>query len=159
MKHALVSYFVHKFAKQMQKNIEAIPVSVTKGLAAWDWPGNIRELENFVERAVILTRGKSLEAPLTELRKAGPVVEEPAASVQPSKEDIARIVKETIETLNGKKNIDEHARRQHDEIVQALTESKGRVGGADGAAMRIGINRSTLLSRMKKLGIDPRKYS
>jgi len=68
-------------------------------------------------------------------------------------------VKETIERLNGKKNIDEHARRQHDEIVQALTESKGRVGRADGAAIRIGINRSTLLSRMKKLGIDPRMYS
>jgi len=155
----LVSYFVHKFAKQMQKNIEAIPVSVMKGLAAWDWPGNIRELENFVERAVILTRGKSLEAPLAELRKSSSVEPEPAASVQPGKEDIARIVKETLETLNGKKNIDEHARRQHDEIVQALTESKGRVGGADGAALRIGINRSTLLSRMKKLGIDPRKYS
>jgi formate hydrogenlyase transcriptional activator len=155
----LVSYFVQKFAKQMQKNIDTIPVSVMKGLAAWDWPGNIRELENFVERAVILTRGKALEAPLAELRKSIPDEPEPPAAVQPGKEDIARIVKETIETLNGKKNIDEHARRQREEIVRALTESKGRVGGADGAAVRIGINRSTLLSRMKRLGIDPRKYS
>ena len=155
----LVSYFVQKFAKQMQKNIEAIPVSVMKGLAAWDWPGNIRELENFVERAVILTRGKSLEAPLAELRKSSPVEPEPSGSVQPGNEHIARIVKETIESLNGKKNVDEHARRQREEIVQALTESRGRVGGSDGAAVRIGINRSTLLSRMKKLGINPRKYS
>jgi formate hydrogenlyase transcriptional activator len=155
----LVSYFVQKFAKQMQKNIDAIPVSVMKGLAAWDWPGNIRELENFVERAVILTRGRSLEAPLTELRKLIPNEPEQGAGVRPGNEDIARIVKETIETLNGKKNIDEHARRQREEIVRALTESKGRVGGADGAAVRIGINRSTLLSRMKRFGIDPRRYS
>src|SRR5208282_5387630 len=66
----LVGYFVQKCAKQMQKRIDAIPASVMKGLTAWDWPGNIRELENFVERAVILTRGKSLDAPLGELRKS-----------------------------------------------------------------------------------------
>src|SRR6201998_2269349 len=65
----LVSYFVQKFAKQMQKNIEAISPAVMKGLIAWNCPGNIRELENFVERAVIVTRGRSLEAPLGELRK------------------------------------------------------------------------------------------
>src|SRR5205807_2530264 len=65
----LVSYFVQKFAKQMQKQIESVPSAVMKGLTAWEWPGNIRELENFIERAVILTRGKALEVPLTELRK------------------------------------------------------------------------------------------
>src|SRR5204863_5061934 len=65
----LVRYFVQKFAKEMQKKIETIPTAMMKGLAAWEWPGNIRELENFIERAVILTRGKSLEAPLSELRK------------------------------------------------------------------------------------------
>src|SRR5580704_5350269 len=54
----LVSYFVQKFAKEMQKSIEAIPAAAMKGLTAWDWPGNIRELENFIERAVLLTRGK-----------------------------------------------------------------------------------------------------
>src|SRR4029077_11066520 len=63
----LVSYFVQKFAKQMQKRIEAISPAVMRGLTAWDWPGNIRELENFMERSVILTRGKSLEPPLGEL--------------------------------------------------------------------------------------------
>src|SRR4029077_14999352 len=65
----LVSYFVQKVAKEMQKHIETVPAAVMKGLTNWDWPGNIRELENFIERAVLLTRGKSLEAPLAELRK------------------------------------------------------------------------------------------
>ena len=152
----LVSYFVQKFAKQMQKKIDAIPVSVSKGLTAWDWPGNIRELENFIERAVILTRGKSLEAPLSELRKHG--IEAPAVQTPP--DDIARIVKETITALNGKKDFsDEFAKKQREEIIQALTESKGRVGGADGAATKLGLNRTTLLARIKKYGIDPRRYA
>jgi formate hydrogenlyase transcriptional activator len=155
----LVSYFVQKFAKQMQKNIESVPASAMRRLTAWDWPGNIRELENFIERAVILTRGKSLEAPLGELRKAN--MDEPTQPREhPGKEDIARIVKETIESLNGKKSFaDEHASKQREEIVRALTDCKGRVGGADGAAARMGINRTTLLSRIRKFGIDPRKYT
>jgi formate hydrogenlyase transcriptional activator len=155
----LVSYFVQKFAKQMQKNIEAIPASVTKGLMAWEWPGNVRELENFIERAVILTRGKSLEAPLAELRRSS--IGEPAqAAAHPAEADIARIVKETVESLNAKKKFaGEHARKQREEIVRALTESKGRVGGSDGAAARMGMNRTTLLSRMKKFGINPRQYA
>lgn len=153
----LVSYFVQKFAKQMQRKIETIPAAVMKGLIAWEWPGNIRELENFIERAVILTRGKALDAPLSELRK--PRGAEPAQSTAPVQGDIARIVKETISALNGKKDIaDEHAKKQREEIVGALTECKGRVGGADGAAARMGLNRTTFISRMKKLGIDPRQY-
>jgi formate hydrogenlyase transcriptional activator len=154
----LISYFVQKFSKQMQKSIESIPTAVMKEMTAWDWPGNIRELENFIERAVILTRGKSLEAPLSELRKLH--VDEPTQVHQSTEqEDIARIVKETITALNTNKSMgDERARKQRDEIVRALTESKGRVGGADGAAARMGINRTTLLSRMKKLGINPQQY-
>jgi len=155
----LVSYFVQRLAKQMQKKIEAIPTAVMKGLTAWEWPGNIRELENFIERAVILTRGKSLEAPLAELRKLNR--DEPThPAAQQTHEDIARIVKETINALSNKKSVpDEHVKQQRDEIVRALTESKGRVGGADGAAARMGMNRTTLLSRMKKLGIDPKQYA
>jgi formate hydrogenlyase transcriptional activator len=64
----LVTYFVEKFAKQMQKRIDSIPVATMKALATWDWPGNIREPENFIERAVILTPGVSFEAPLSEMR-------------------------------------------------------------------------------------------
>ncbi len=156
----LVTHFVQKFAKQMQKKIESIPAAAMKGLAAWEWPGNIRELENFIERAVILTRGKSLEAPLSELRKLGTDTR-PSPGVQPAQEEIARIVKESISAaLNGKKDFsDEYSQKQREEIVRALTEAKGRVGGADGAAARMGINRTTLISRMKKFGIDPRQYA
>ncbi len=155
----LVSYFVQKFAKQMQKRIETISPSVMKGLTAWEWPGNIRELENFIERAVIVTRGRSLEAPLAELRRLNR--DEPATAARGSdQEDIARIVKETINALNGNKTpADERALRQREEIVRALTDSKGRVGGSDGAAARIGLNRTTLLSRMKKFGINPEQYA
>ena len=153
----LVGYFVQKCAKQMQKRIEAVPVSVMKGLMAWDWPGNIRELENFVERAVILTRGKSLEAPLGELRKYKK--DEPAQATAPrSEDDIARIVRETVASLKGKSPESEHSKKLHDEIVRVLTECKGRVGGAEGAAARMGISRTTLISRMKRLEINPYDY-
>jgi formate hydrogenlyase transcriptional activator len=154
----LVGYFVQKCAKQMQKRIESVPVSVMKGLTAWDWPGNIRELENFVERAVILTRGKSLEAPLGELRKSK--IDEPAqASSSRSEDDIVRIVRETVASMKGKSPESEHSKKQHDEIVRVLTECKGRVGGAEGAAARMGISRTTLISRMKRLGISPYDYA
>ena len=153
----LVGYFVQKCAKQMQKRIDAIPASLMKGLTAWDWPGNIRELENFVERAVILTRGKSLEAPLGELRKSKR--DEPVqASPSRSEDDIARIVRETVASMKGKSAESEHSKKQHDEIVHVLTECKGRVGGAEGAAARMGISRTTLISRMKRLGINPYDY-
>ena len=158
----LVGYFVQKFAKQMQKRIDSVPVAVMKGLTAWDWPGNIRELENFIERAVILTRGKSLEAPLSELRKASAETQPTAAAEPPAtRDDIARIVKETISALNGRKDVadDKFTQEQRAEIVRALTESKGKVGGADGAAARMGINRTTLIARIRKLGIDPRQYA
>jgi formate hydrogenlyase transcriptional activator len=155
----LVSYFGQKFARQMQKKIEAVSPAVMKGLTAWEWPGNIRELENFIERAVILTRGRSLEAPLGELRKLTP--EEPASATRDSgQQDIARIVKETLHALNGnKRGADDRTQKQREEIVRALAETRGRVGGADGAAARMGINRTTLLSRMKKFGINPAQYA
>jgi formate hydrogenlyase transcriptional activator len=152
----LVSYFVQKFANQMQKKIESVPGSVMKALTAWPWPGNVRELENFVERAVILSRGRSLAAPLAELRKVSSAEPKAAAA---NHDEIARIVKATINALHGNNGItDERLKRQRDEIVRALTEAKGRVGGADGAAARLRMNRTTLLARMKKLGVDPHDY-
>ena len=153
----LVSYFVQKCAKQMQKRIESVPVSAMKGLTAWDWPGNIRELENFVERAVILTRGKSLEAPLSELRKSRFDGSAQDLSSR-SEDDISRIVRETVASMKGKSMESEHSKKQHHEIVRALTECKGRVGGSEGAAARMGISRTTLISRMKRLGINPYDY-
>jgi formate hydrogenlyase transcriptional activator len=155
----LVSYFVQKFATQMQKKIEAISPAVMKGLTTWDWPGNIRELENFIERAVIVTRGRLLEAPLGELRRSN-AEQPPSAARNSDQEYIAQIVKETLSALNGtKSNADERPRKQREEIVRALTQTKGRVGGAEGAAARLGINRTTLLSRIKKFGIHPEQYA
>ena len=153
----LVGYFVHKFAKQMQKRIDSIPAVMMKGLTAWDWPGNIRELENFMERAVILTRGRSLEAPLSELRRSK--IQEPAqTAVSTTDVDIARIVRETIASLKGPGAENDYLKKQRQEIVHALTECKGRVGGSDGAAVRLGIGRTTLIARMKRLGINPFDY-
>ena len=125
----------------------------------WDWPGNVRELGNFIERAVILTRGESLDAPLGELRR---VCMDQATQTVASRDrdDIARIVKETINALDGKESVtDVCAGKQREEIMRALTDSKGRVGGEDGAAARLGINRTTLLSRMKKFGLNAKEFS
>jgi len=151
----LVSFFVQKFAKQMQKQIESVPSAVMKGLTGWEWPGNIRELENFIERAVILTRGKALEVPLTELHKT-----ETEAATE-------TVVSKTKRTARGASNsrhdisagAEEYQRKQREEIIQALTTCKGRIGGADGAASRLGINRTTLMYRMRKLGIYAKLYS
>jgi len=151
----LVSYFVQKFAKQMQKKIEAISAPVMKGLTAWEWPGNIRELENFIERSVIITRGKSLDAPLGELRKTNTI--EFSRSDQPEVEDVAG---ERTNSRGDKTSAaDEYERKQRDEIIRALTACKGRVGGADGAAARLGMNRTTLLSRMKRFRIYAKQYA
>ena len=153
----LVSYFVEKFAKPMQKNIDRIPTAVMKALKAWEWPGNIRELENFIERAVILTRGRSLKAPLAELRK---VTIDDDRHFPEDRDNVARIVKETIRALHANSSVEkESTNKQRDAIVRTLTEAKGRVGGSDGAAPRMGVNRTTLLARMKKFGIDARDYT
>jgi formate hydrogenlyase transcriptional activator len=152
----LVSYFVQKFAKEMQKSIEAVPAAAMKGLAAWDWPGNIRELENFIERAVLLTRGKSLDVPLADLRKTTRM----EASPDTDQRRVKEIAGERATSQSNKASVaDEYTRKQHDQIVQALAASRGRVGGSDGAAARLGMNRTTLLSRMKKFGIYAKQYA
>ena len=155
----LARYFAQKFAQQMEKQIETIPAATMRALTEWDWPGNVRELGNFIERAVILTRGGSLEAPLAELQKVCREEQTPMARSQPE-DEVARIVKETLHALDSRNSVvDEHAQRQREQIVRALTDSKGRVAGEDGAAARLGINRTTLLSRMKKLGINAKQFS
>src|SRR5215472_8089635 len=124
----LVRYFTQKYARRMEKQIESIPAAVMKQLASWHWPGNIRELENFIERSVILTHGPALRVPIGELTSNG------NGGVAPLAKDI----------------------NEREKILRALKEAKGRVAGADGAAARMGIKRTTLISRMKKLGIQPR---
>jgi len=122
---------------------------------AWDWPGNIRELENFIERAVIVTRGNSLEAPVGELRKANTDMPTPSVT-----EELRQIVTENVDSRNDKNGVaEEYARKQREEIVRALSACKGRVGGADGAAARLGMNRTTLLSRMKKFSIHAKQFA
>ncbi|HXO33780.1 MAG TPA: sigma 54-interacting transcriptional regulator [Candidatus Acidoferrales bacterium] len=155
----LVRFFVQKLAARMQKHIETIPAAAMKTLTNWDWPGNIRELENFVERAVILTRGKSLQVPITELLKSR--VDFSVPNHNRSRDEISRIVREMLSEIN--KGAARSAAKEHDEterqqIMRVLRETKGRVGGADGAAVRLAINRTTLISRIKKLGINPRLF-
>jgi formate hydrogenlyase transcriptional activator len=125
----LVRYFSQKYARRMQKRIENIPAAAMRKLAHWHWPGNVRELQNLVERAVILTRSSTLAISVPELANHG-------ANLAPAKA----------------RNFDEQ-----DRIVRILRETKGRVGGPNGAAARLGLKRTTLLTRMKKMGIDPRK--
>jgi formate hydrogenlyase transcriptional activator len=166
----LVSYFVQKFGRQMQKRIETIPAATMKALTEWEWPGNIRELANFIERAVILTRGSVLEAPLAELtltKSHRASSETTPGSVGPrEREEIVRIVRETLSEMDrggpnsgAREAAKEYDERQREEIVRTLAETRGRVGGAEGAAARLGINRTTLLARMKKLAIDRREFS
>ncbi len=121
----LVHYFAQKYARRMEKQIESVPSSALVTLTQWHWPGNIRELENFVERAVILTRGSALHFPLEELKNSS---------------------REQASTFPGV--------NERDQIVRMLQQAKGRVGGPDGAAARLGLKRTTLISRMKKLGIN-----
>jgi len=127
----LVRYFTQKYARRMNRPIDTIPTEAMEALANWNWPGNVRELENLIERAVILTRGSVLHVPLAELRNGGEAAPGPAATG-------------ALTTL-------EEAEREH--ILRALRESKWVVGGPAGAAARLGLKRTTLQSRMQKLGI------
>ena len=151
----LVSYFILKFAKQMQKKIDAISPTVMTGLTAWDWPGNIRELENFIERSVIVTRGRSLEAPLGELRKTNTL-----AFPHVEQQNVEQAAGERTDWQTDKASVaDEYEKKQREEIVRALTACRGSVGGAYGAAARLGVNRTTLLWRMRKYGIYAKQYA
>ncbi|PYX34869.1 MAG: hypothetical protein DMG80_00815 [Acidobacteria bacterium] len=125
----LVEHFVRKCATRMNKSIASIPATTMEMLELWDWPGNIRELENFVERSVILTQGSVLQSPLKELESAS-----------------ERGTGDTLEAIE----------REH--IASALQQSHGQLSGVNGAAERLGMNRTTLQSKLKRLGIDPQKY-
>jgi formate hydrogenlyase transcriptional activator len=111
-------------------------------------------LENFIERAVILTRGKTLEVPLTELRKTET---EMAVDAVVNKKRADRKGFRSGPDINA--GAEEYERKQREEIMQALTACKGRVGGTDGAAIRLGISRTTLIYRMRRLGIYAKLYS
>jgi len=122
----LVRYFVSKYAKKMDKRIETISTAAMEKLQSWHWPGNVRELENFMERSVILTEGTELHVSLAELETLE-ATESRAASLRDT---------------------------EREQILKVLRETKGMLSGPNGAAARLGVKRTTLQYRMKKLGIS-----
>jgi formate hydrogenlyase transcriptional activator len=125
----LTCYFVQKHAKRMGRNIESIPTYALGALTTYDWPGNIRELQNVIERSVVLSDGPELHVALPELDgKSAPVALHVRAS-----------------------NVTELSERAR--ILQVLKETNGMVGGPDGAAVRLGLKRTTLQSRIRKYNI------
>jgi formate hydrogenlyase transcriptional activator len=126
----LVRHFTQQFARRMGRRIETIPSAVMDTLVCYPWPGNVRELQNVIERAVILSPGASLQVPPGDLQPATTQAAEPTA---------------VAVTLAD-------AEREH--IVAALRETGWVVGGPKGAAARLGMKRSLLYWKMKKLGIS-----
>jgi transcriptional regulator with GAF, ATPase, and Fis domain len=127
----LVSFFVAKHARRMNKTIRTVPTDVIAALKRWQWPGNIRELEHFVERSVILSKGATLQVPLGELVEL---------SSDPPAEDTKR---------------EEDERKR---ILHVLKQAGSVIGGPTGAAARLGVKRTTLNSKIKRLGIERREY-
>ncbi len=127
----LVQYFLTKFAKKMKKNIDTVPPAGMEALCRYSWPGNIRELEHLIERAVILSRGPILSVPRFESITA------------PEPEIVPAVTLENVE---------------RDHIIRVLRQSHGKVGGPGGAAERLGMNRTTLNSRMLKLKISRKDF-
>jgi formate hydrogenlyase transcriptional activator len=121
----LVRYFVQQNARRMNRRITSIPAETMDALTRYHWPGNIRELANFIERAVILSPGSALHAPVRELKRAS----------------------------GGSSPVVTLAAAEREAIERALRESGGKVGGADGAAARLGMKRTTLQAKMRKLGV------
>lgn len=129
----LVKAFTAKIARRMGRNIDSIPAETLRTLSSMEWPGNVRELENVIERAVLLTRGSVLQLSLPEVT----LPDEPrvAAEVAQEGED------------------------EYQLIMRVLKETNGVVAGPKGAAQRLGLKRTTLLSRMKRLGIDKERLA
>jgi formate hydrogenlyase transcriptional activator len=126
---ALVRHFMRQHAERMNRVVDEIPSDVMDAMLAHDWPGNVRQLQNFVEHGVIVSRGPEFRPPLAQLRVA-----RPQARVMPNPRTL------------------EDAAREH--IIQTLRETNGVVGGRLGAAARLGLARTTLISKMRRLGIE-----
>jgi len=139
----LVRHFAEKFSRRMNRRTETISSETMNALCQYPWPGNVRELQNVIERAVILSSGPSLKVPVAQLHARSIPVSEDASSKPTKRRPVRSILAEV----------------DRNQIVQALREAGGRVGGRDGAAARLGLKRTTFITRMKKLGIDPNQVS
>jgi PAS domain S-box-containing protein len=136
----LVGHFAELFSRRMHKSIETIPAETMSALIRYDWPGNVRELQNVIERAVILSNRGVLNIPASDLTKgAGAAKESDRRTVDTKKRARSAIVLPDRE-----------------QVVQALKETGGRIGGEDGAAQRLGLKRTTLIAHLKRLGINAR---
>jgi formate hydrogenlyase transcriptional activator len=138
----LVRYFVQKISRRLNKTVEYVPADAMDALANYSWPGNVRELENLIERAVLLSPGKELRVPISELKSAtlaspGADLFSPASTPSPT----------PVSPLSTLAEAD----RQH--ILRALRQTEWRIAGPKGAAALLGMKRTTLQARMRKLGI------
>jgi len=136
----LVRYFVQKFSRRLNKTVAYVPADAMDALANYAWPGNVRELENLIERAVLLSPGKELRVPLSEIKSASVTDGFPT----PGPATTFATTTSSIGTL-------EEAERQH--ILRALRQTEWRIAGPKGAAALLGMKRTTLQARMRKLGI------
>jgi len=126
----LVRHFVNQYARRMNRGIETIPSQVMEALTTYSWPGNVRELQNFIERSVILSSGSVLRAPLAELNEAD------------------------VQTTGSELSTLEEVEREH--VLRAVRASNWVLGGPHGAAARLGMKRTTLAYRIRKLHIPLR---
>src|SRR5580698_7736132 len=127
----LVEYFVRKLSARLDRSIDLIPDEVMEVLKAHDWPGNIRELQNFIERAVVFSPESVLRLPIADLKQ---MTKQPSASASRTLAD---------------------AEREH--ILEVLKQTDGLIGGLHGAASQLGLPRTTLVYKMRKLGIEARR--
>jgi transcriptional regulator with GAF, ATPase, and Fis domain len=141
----LVRHFAEDFSRRMNKTIETISPAVMDVLQRYSWPGNIRELQNVIERAVILSPGTALVVPVAEMERH--MTQEPAREDAPDRSARRQPVRSILA------NVD------REQIIRALKDADGRVGGPYGAASRLGLKRTTFITRMKKLGIHPNAVS
>ncbi|MGB8475162.1 MAG: sigma 54-interacting transcriptional regulator [Candidatus Acidiferrum sp.] len=145
----LVRYFVQKFSRRLNKTVAYIPAEAMEALANYAWPGNIRELENFIERAVLLSPGKELRVPVGELKSND--VASPQGSSAAGQEPFSRLRPVSLAAFGAPISSLEEAERQH--ILRALRQTEWRIAGPKGAAALLGMKRTTLQARMRKLGI------
>jgi formate hydrogenlyase transcriptional activator len=138
----LVRHFTQQFSRRMNKVIETIPSATMDALCRYYWPGNIRELQNVIERAVIISTGPALSVDVADLKfsKAGHVVERADSPKSPTNGALHNVLEET----------------ERQQILKALKQSHWVVAGPNGAAAHLGMKRSTLQQRIRKLGIPRR---